>query len=168
MEHAIRHEISVRFEEDPVFYQSLKEKLEKIIEEKRLERIDAARQLKLLQTIKDEMINVHKVAETMGISETELAFYNLLSKEDTGTGILKAGEGQAPYGEEKEPEKELAGLILESLEKLAVIDWIHKEDLQRQMRRQIKRHLRAAGYKLDEIEPLTTELMELSRVRLGR
>ena len=86
MEHAIRHEISVRFEEDPVFYQSLKERVEKIIEEKRQERIDAARQLKLLQTIKDEMINVHKVAETMGISETELAFYNLLSNVVVGAG----------------------------------------------------------------------------------
>ncbi|HDO22868.1 MAG TPA: type I restriction endonuclease subunit R [Nitrospirae bacterium] len=177
MEHAIRHEISVRFEEDPVFYQSLKERVEKIIEEKRQERIDAARQLKLLQTIKDEMINVHKVAETMGISETELAFYNLLSNVVVGAGSprpfsppasLKVAEEQAPYGEKKEPKKELAGLILESLEKLSVIDWIHKEDVQRQMRRQIKRHLRAAGYKLDEIEPLTTELMELARVRLGR
>lgn len=177
MEHAIRHEISVRFEEDPVFYQSLKERVEKIIEEKKQERIDAARQLKLLQTIKDEMINVHKVAETMGISETELAFYNLLSNVVVGAGssrpfsssdILKVAEEHAPYGEEKEPKKELAGLILESLEKLAVIDWIHKEDVQRQMRRQIKRHLRAAGYKLDEIEPLTTGLMELARVRLGR
>ncbi|MEC4686338.1 MAG: type I restriction endonuclease subunit R [Nitrospirota bacterium] len=168
MEHAIRHEISVRLEEDPVFYQSLKERVEKIIEEKREERIDAARQLKLLQTIKDEIINVHRVAETMGMSEAELAFYNLLSKEENDIGILRSDEEHASYGEDKEPKKELAGLILESLEKLAVIDWIHKEDVQRQMRRQIKRHLRAAGYKPDEIEPLTTGLMELARVRLGR
>ena len=81
---------------------------------------------------------------------------------------MKVDEEHAPYGEDKEPKKELAGLILESLEKLAVIDWMHKEDVQRQMRRQIKRHLRAAGYKLDEIEPLTTGLIELARVRLGR
>ncbi len=168
MEHAIRHEISVRFEEDPVFYQSLKEKLEKIIAEKRQERIDAARQLKLLQSVKDEMVNVHNVAEDMGMSESEFAFYNLLSKEDTGTGMLKVAEEQASYGEKKEPKKKLAGLILESLEELAVIDWIQKEDVQREMRRQIKKHLRVEGYKLDEIEPLTTDLMELARVRFGR
>jgi type I restriction enzyme R subunit len=176
MEHALRHEISVRLEEDPVFYQSLKERVEKIIEEKRQERIDATTQLKLLQTIKDEMVNVHNVAEDMGMSESEFAFYNLLSNVVVGAGSPRpfsppdsfgVGEEQAPYGEE-EPKKELAGLILESLEKLAVIDWIHKEDVQRQMRRQIKRHLRAAGYKPDEIEPLTTGLMELARVRLGR
>ncbi len=176
MEHAIRHEISVRSEEDPVFYQSLKERVEKIIEEKRQERIDAAMQLKLLQSVKDEMVNLHNAAEDMGMSEAELAFYNLLSnvvgagspRPFPSSGILRSDEEHAPYGEDKEPKKELAGLILESLEKLAVIDWIHKEDVQRQMRRQIKRHLRVAGYKLDEIESLTTGLMELARVRLGR
>ena len=177
MEHAIRHEMSVRYDEDPVFYQSLREKLEKIIAERRQERIDAARQLKLLQSVKDEMVNVHNAAEDMGMSESEFAFYNLLSNVDVvGAGSprpfsspdsLKVAEEQTAYGE-KEPKKKLAGLILESLEELAVIDWIHKEDVQRQMRKKIKRHLRAAGYKLNEIEPLTTKLMELARVRLGR
>ena len=43
MEHAIRHEINVRVEENPVFYQSLRERLEEIIEQRRQERLDAAR-----------------------------------------------------------------------------------------------------------------------------
>ena len=42
MEHAIRHEINVRVEENPAFYQSLRERLEEIIEQQRLERLDAA------------------------------------------------------------------------------------------------------------------------------
>ncbi len=168
MEHAIRHEISVRLEEDPVFYQSLKERLEKIIEDRRQERIDAAKQLKLLQTITDEMKNVHKVAEEMGMSETEFAFYNILSKKDGDYGDGNISEEQPPYGDRKEPNKELAGLIFESLEKLAVVDWIHKDDVQREMRKQIKRHLRAAGYKLEEVEPLTIKLMDLARVRIRR
>ena len=36
MEHAIRHEINVRVEENPAFYQSLRERLEEIIEQQRL------------------------------------------------------------------------------------------------------------------------------------
>ena len=48
MEHAIRHEINVRVEENPAFYQSLRERLEEIIEQQRLERLDAAKQLSLL------------------------------------------------------------------------------------------------------------------------
>jgi type I restriction enzyme R subunit len=168
MEHAIRHEISVKLEEDPVFYQSLKERLEKIIEERKQERIDAAKQLKLLQTITDEMKNVHKVAEEMGMSETEFAFYNILSKKDGDHGEGKISEERPSYGGRKGPNKELAGLIFESLEKLAVVDWMHKDDVQREMRRQIKRHLRAAGYKLEEVEPLTIKLMDLARVRIRR
>ena len=52
MEHAIRHEISVRVEENPVFYQSLRERLEEIIEQRRQERLDAAEQLKLLNDLR--------------------------------------------------------------------------------------------------------------------
>lgn len=48
MEYAIRHEISVRAAENPAFYQSLRERLEEIIAERRQERLDAARQLELL------------------------------------------------------------------------------------------------------------------------
>ena len=59
MEHAIRHEINVRVEENPALYQSLREKLEAIIEERRLERrlerLDAARQLSLLDGLREEM-----------------------------------------------------------------------------------------------------------------
>ena len=45
MEHAIRHEINVRVEENPAFHQSLRERLEEIIEQRRQERLDAAQQL---------------------------------------------------------------------------------------------------------------------------
>jgi len=130
--------------------------------------MDAARQLKLLQNIANEMRNVHKIAADMGMTETELAFFNLLSSEGGDKEILQVSEDRAHYGKEEGPKKELAGLILESLETLAVIDWTHKEDVQREMRRKIKRHLRASGYGFDEIEALTSKLMDLARVRLGR
>ena len=53
MEHAVRHEINVRVEENPVFYRSLRERLEEIIKERREERIDAARQLSLLGRLRE-------------------------------------------------------------------------------------------------------------------
>ena len=55
MEHAIRHEINVRVEENPVFYQSLRERLEEIIEQRRQERLDAAQQLSLLNSLREEL-----------------------------------------------------------------------------------------------------------------
>jgi type I restriction enzyme R subunit len=49
-----------------------------------------------------------------------------------------------------------------------VIDWIHKGDVQREMRKQIKGVLRAKGYQFDEVETLTTRIMDLARARLAR
>ncbi|MFH1259107.1 MAG: type I restriction enzyme endonuclease domain-containing protein [Elusimicrobiota bacterium] len=62
--------------------------------------------------------------------------------------------------------KELTHSIIESLETLAVIDWIHKDDVQREMRKKIKSILRQEGYQFDQIETLTAKIMELARVRL--
>jgi len=169
MEHAIRYEINIRLEENPVYYQSLKERLEQIIEQRKQERIDAIKQLELLEKLAEEMKNLHKVAESIGMTEAEFAFYKLLSSgKDDKTKNAKdsqVSDIKSTYEVISESHKELASLIIESLEKLIVIDWMRKEDIQREMRRQIKRHLRAAGYRPEEIEHLTLKMMDLARVR---
>ncbi|MFH1259045.1 MAG: type I restriction endonuclease subunit R [Elusimicrobiota bacterium] len=77
IEHAIRHEIHVHLEEDPIFYQSLKERLEKIIEEKKRERLSAIEELKKLDVLVDEIRNIGKTAHKLGFSETEYALYRI-------------------------------------------------------------------------------------------
>ena len=64
--------------------------------------------------------------------------------------------------------KELSHSVIESLEKLAVIDWVHKDDVQREMRRQIKGILRTKGYQFEEVEILAAKIMDLAKVRLGK
>ena len=80
MEHAIRHEINVRVEENPAFYQSLREKLEAIIEERRLERLDAARQLSLLDGLREEMQGEQTLAQGVGLGARGFAIYGLLER----------------------------------------------------------------------------------------
>ena len=80
MEHAIRHEINVRVEENPAFYQSLREKLEAIIEERRLERLDAARQLSLLDGLREEMQGERTLAQDIGLGARGFAIYGLLER----------------------------------------------------------------------------------------
>lgn len=165
IEHAVRYEIHMHFDENPVFYQSLKERLEKIIEEKKQDRINAAEELKQLQMLVDETRNIGKVAQDLGFSsETEYALYKILESNTPTVKKNTLEDPSTPYGEQKG----LTGVIMESLEKLAVIDWIHKDDVQREMRRQIKGILRANGYEFDEIEVLTTKIMDLARVRLSK
>ncbi|MBA7658381.1 hypothetical protein ES703_66332 [subsurface metagenome] len=184
IEHAIRHEIHVRLEENPVFYESLKARLEKIIEERKQERISAAEELRYLNTLVEEMRNIGKTAQDLGFSETEYALYKILAADSSSSGESERFKGSvikepsAHYGvlpadasmltREKELQKDLTHTILETLEKLAVIDWTQKNDVQREMRRQTKYILRTKGYESDEIERLTIKIMDLARVRLAK
>ncbi|MBI5026318.1 MAG: DUF3387 domain-containing protein, partial [Nitrospirae bacterium] len=118
--------------------------------------------------------NIGKQAQDMGLSESEYALYKILAadassheQEDKFKGYM-VREPSVPYGEKKDTHKELTRSIIESLENLAVIDWFHKDDIQREMRKRIKGILRGKGYQFEEIETLTAKIMDLARVRLAR
>lgn len=149
MEHAIRHEISIKLEENPVFYQSLKKRLEDLIEARKQARIDAVEQLKLLSTIRDDMKGVHCKAESMGMSEEQFAFFTLFQSDQSENDSLR----------------DLSGAIIDTLKPLAVIDWQNKDDVQREMRRQVKRLLRVAHLS-ENLEENTNRVIDLARVRL--
>lgn len=174
IEHAIRYEIHVRMEEDPVFYQSLKEQLEKIIKERKQERMSAIEELKLLQALVDDARNITNHAQELGFSEAEYALYKIIAadtqvqekEEKLNSPIIR--ESRVQYETTKDFHKELTHSIMESLEELTVIDWIHKDDVQREMRKRIKGILRTEGFQFDVIEPLTTKIMDLARVRLAK
>ena len=60
----------------------------------------------------------------------------------------------------------LAESILEALREDTVLDWQSKEAVQRDMRRKVKRLLRLEGIDAGKIESITTQIMDLARVRL--
>ncbi len=154
MEHAIKHEINIKLDENPIFYKTLKQKLEYIIEARRQQRIDAAEQLRLMNELIKQVRNVGNTAQALGMSEDQFAFYKL---------ITESNEDDSQLDESK---RELSSMVLEALNGLAVIDWQNKEDVQREMRRQIKRLLRIAGYG-ESLEDIVSEIMDLARVRLA-
>lgn len=158
MEHAMSRTITIKLHEDPVFYESLQERLERIIEERRLERIDDVREYQLLSSLREDLRKGQsETADALGLDENSFAVFGLLSQRwvaSLGTGV---------------PESkltDLAGAIFETLQEEAVIDWQSKEDTQREMRRKLKRQLRLADCPAEKIEELTTAIMDLARVRL--
>lgn len=156
MEHAIRHEIHVRLEEDPAFYESLRERLEKLIADRREKRLEASKQLQLFEELLSEMRGHGQAAAELGLDETGLAVYGLLT-------------GKRAKGSVDEAKKELTELILEQLRpQLGIVDWAKKDDVQREVRRLLKRQLKAAGYAANKVDSLTTEIVELLKVRRGR
>ena len=161
MEHAIRHEINVRVEENPVFYQSLRERLEEIIEQRRLERVDAAKQLALLNSLREEVKGEQAQAKEMGLDARGFAIYGLLERQRP----MVAREDAPAYSEAN---RDLASLIDDAVAPFTeLVDWWQKDDVQRQMRSKIKRQLRASGIADDAVENLAADIVDLAKVRSG-
>lgn len=164
MEHAIKNEIHVKLDENPAFFISLRERLEQIIEDRKAKRIDAAQQLKLFEALKNEIRGHANAAEKTGLTETGFAIYGLLVE----PAALRLGETKrAAYGARvDEAKRELAGILEEQLgPQVTIVDWQHKDDVQREMRRLIKRQLRAAGYASDKIDAVAESVVDLLKRR---
>ena len=162
MEHAIRHEISVRVEENPAFYQSLRQRLEEIIAQRRLERLDAAQQLSLLNSLREELKDEQTKAQDIGLDGRGFAIYGLLQQHRASPLAEKA----ATYDVAN---RDLASLIEEAVAPFTdLIDWRQKEDVQREMRSKIKRQLRAGGIDPKATDSLAAEIVDLAKVRTNR
>ena len=163
MEHAIRHEIHVKLEEDPAYFQSLRERLEQIIADRKARRIDEAEQLSLLQGLIHDTRGHARAADDVGLSETGFAIYGLLK----GAAAGLSREIRASYDDARV--REVTAAIEDAVAPhVAIVDWNHKADVQREMRRQIKRRLPAEVYGKDAQEGLAAALIDLLKARKAR
>lgn len=154
MEHALRHEIHVHRDENPVLFESLWSKLQRLIDLRREVRIDAASALDRLDSLADDVRAARQGnRDDAGLSGTPGAIF----------GLIKDAVGSSPQAAALP-----ATAIAAALEELTVIDWHQKEDVKRQMRRAIKAELRAAGAAPDEMEALTVRIMDVARARMVR
>ena len=154
MEHALRHEIHVHRDENPVLVESLWSKLQRLIDLRREVRIDAASALDRLDSLADDVRAARQGnRDDAGLSGTPGAIF----------GLIKDAVGSSPQAAALP-----ATAIAAALEELTVIDWHQKEDVKRQMRRAIKAELRAAGAAPDEMEALTVRIMDVARARMVR
>ena len=156
VENAIRETISAKIGEDPAFYESLKDRLESLIEADRKRRKDEAELLKGLVEVSKQEERRDLVAKEKGLSPDEFAFYGLL-------GFYK----DELFGEDDEKTCLVTKDIVSIIKNKMVIDWIEKEDIQKEMRRDIKDLLRKIGFPSDKLEFFTREILELARARFG-
>ncbi|CAM3556696.1 type I restriction endonuclease subunit R [Deinococcus frigens] len=146
--HQARHEITLKFPQNPAAYKTLRERLEEILEQQRLRRIDARQ---AVGQLKDVISSLQQI--TFGRAHSRLS-----------------ADAEAVYGQlslQGVADETLAGTLEETIKKLTVVDWSHKEDVQREMRRQIKRELRAAGVSAEVLEGLTAAIVDVARARFG-
>ena len=146
-------------EENPVFYQSLRERLEEIIEQRRQERLDAAEQLRLLNDLREDLKGEQSRAEEMELHARGFAIYGLLEKQHP----RRVKDRTSTYDAAN---RDLASLIDEAVTPFTdLVDWQQKDDVQRQMRSQIKRRLRAGGIEHDAVECLAADIVDRAKVR---
>ena len=175
MEHALRAQIKERVEENPVFYERLSEALERIIRELRARVIDAAEGCKRLAALRDQITREEAIALEHGLTPVSFAVYGLLANASAGGGGTASAapafaEDLEPYDAEFDGGlKDVASNIEVVIqEHRSIIDWRENLDVQREMRRDIKRLLRGAGrYGEDELDELVRQVVEVARRRLA-
>jgi len=171
MEHAIKKEASVKMEENPVFYQSLRERLEDIIEKRKQGRLNFTEQIKEMGEIIDDMRNVRTRAEKLGFNKNEYALYELLINEiEKGPAGRFAEDpatytaGDSEYIQVNEKIKKLSQKIMAQIQEYTEIDlWKKKSEILQRMRKTVKVNLLSYEEYKSRLEELTTKIMKLAK-----
>lgn len=155
MRHALEHEITVRYDEDPAHFESLQKRVEELIEKYKQNHLDSDEVLDAYREILDEMRSRQQLARSKGLSNvTELSFYHAI--ED----VL------ADETANEEMLVELTETIAEKIEALAsVVEWKKKIKIQKRMTREVKLTLYQSDLDLSSVErdELTNRIIELAR-----
>ncbi|SET16928.1 type I restriction enzyme, R subunit [Salinibacillus kushneri] len=152
MEHAIKHEIRIKLDENPVKYTSLRERLEQLIEQRKARQLTIEELLEEYHAMREEMMDMEQESQSFGLKDAkQLPFYQLL-------------EQQIPVDMEQESLRDLTEIITDIIQANAVIDWIDKEDVKREMRKKLKKQLRASSVPNKQVEQVARQLMELGEI----
>ena len=170
MEHAIRAQIHERLEQNPVFYERLSQRLARIIEQMRSQLIDAAEAYRQMAVLQGEVRGEASVAARHGLSPVSMAIYEILREPSSGNeeedGFVRQDSG--PYViEVDDAARDTALSVEEVLKGHAVIEWQANEDVQRQMRRDVKGSLRATGlYDEAQMDELANLIVQVAKSRV--
>ena len=169
MEHAIRAQIHERLEQSPVFYERLSQRLARIIEQMRSQLIDAAEAYRQMADLQKDVQSEATVAARHGLSPLALAIYEIL-QEPRGSDAEERNVHQDPgtYVIDMDDVARYTALQVERvLAGHTVIEWHTNEDVQRQMRRDVKGSLRTTGlYTEGLLDELANLIVQVAKSRV--
>ena len=158
IEHAIKHHIKINLDDDPEYYKKLSERLENLIR-RHEEKWDDL--VQLLLDFRGNIEDDHKKeAENLGLSSTELSFYNILMAE-----LTERNDDVTMDAQTQEKVKEVIRSLVAMLDEATqIVDFFNKWDEQKRVRRDIKR---VVIRNFDEclVKPVTERFMELAKVK---
>ncbi|WP_415882607.1 type I restriction endonuclease subunit R [Neptuniibacter sp. QD34_54] len=162
IESAIKHHITINLEEDPEYYKSLSLRLRDIIE-KTAGKWDM--QLELLHEMMDNIeVDHQKAAQDLGLSETELSFYNIMMAEVIGP------EQDVLDDETHEAVKVSTQSLVAMLDKATqTVDFFSKQDEVKRMKKLIKREVLDQPFGTSGlVKVLQERFMELAQTKFGK
>lgn len=150
MKNAIEKEIEVRLDEDPVFYNSLHEKVQDLIEKHNQKIFSDKEAIKEYREVIETIRSRESIAQEKGLDGRELAFYHTLGNFfDTEESELVRMS------------KDISGIIADN----KVIEWKQKPTATNVIRKEIKFYLYGLDRDLDKstVNQLTNDLIKLAR-----
>ena len=142
----INDELKVRMNKNIVRMTSLKEELEKVLSKYHKNSLDSIAAIKHLLDIATEFKNDDIRTKQLGLTEDELAFYDLLNANQK----LINQEG---------PMQDLVHKVVKSVKKNLQLDWAKKEDARAAIRLAVKKELRGK-VPFSELDNLLKEVIE--------
>jgi type I restriction enzyme, R subunit len=160
MEKLIRHTISVKINDNPVYYTSLLEKLKKILEETEENWLERKNRLKeFIQ--KDIKTGEEDAAKKYGISKEEFAIFEAVRKQLSKTDEFVVSE------EDTELLKKITSDIDKTIKGSYVIDWTTNITKTQNIERSIKNMLISGYYnkfKMEGINRLVPQVVNIAKV----
>ncbi len=155
-----------RLAETPVFYERLSERLARIIQDLRNRLIETAEACRRMAALQHDVQKVADIPAQHGMTTVSFAIYQLLDEFPAGQTLKsRAGEEQKGYRTEIDEETKRVSREVERViaQHRDVIDWQSNLDVQREMRREIKRELRPTGdYTEEQLDELANRIVELA------
>lgn len=149
LEKLLRDEIKVRSRQNAVQARKFSDMLADAINKYESRSMTTMQLIEQLIDFAKELRDDPKRAETMGLSDEELAFYDALAQSKSAVAVL----GDAKL-------RDIARDLLKSVRESATIDWSLRESVRAGIRLKIKKILRKHGYPPDATENATEQVLE--------
>ncbi|TLF47111.1 type I restriction endonuclease subunit R [Maribacter aurantiacus] len=149
----INDELKVRMQKNIKKGKKLKNELEKVLGKYHKNSLDSIAAIKHLLDIANEMKEDDKRTKELGLTEDELAFYDLLS---ANSNILN----------EAGPIQDLVHSVVDSVKKNLQLDWTKKENAKAAIRLAVKKELRGK-VPFSELDKLLKEVIEQAEGQYG-
>ena len=170
LEHALRSFVRERRSDNPMFYEEMSQQLERTVWDLRNRTTDVESGVQLMIDLKNQLLSEPDVAAAHGLTPAGFAIYKLIQEGDRAelSRPVRREESSTyrTLNSEATAHDLASDVETRLVQYLNVTDWSSNPDVQRKMRRDVKRCLRPTGeYSEDDLSRLARSIVDVIRRR---